>query len=130
LRAAELLREPGLLIVTQQGSSRIRRRRRARDSPGLQGASPESGIEHHDIDETAVAEFAKDTCAALLLSDRHPFRVCAQGGRFAFLPCAFRRGVVVLGAVLVGVVGRLVVVPDRDEGVLLVNGLQIRIAFV
>ena len=100
---------------------------------GLPGAADQPGVQHDEVEELAEAEGAVGALArpGLGLPDRHPLEVGLHGGRAPHEPVAFLfLDLVVLGAVGVGVVRDLVVVPDAHEGMEAVDLLQVGVRLV
>ncbi len=90
-------------------------------------------VQHQQVRQVSEAELAIDAVIWRLapFADRHPLAVRANCGGLARRPFSFAQlGIVIVRAVLPGVVRDLVVVPDADEGMLAMRGLQIRIALV
>jgi hypothetical protein len=103
------------------------------------GAVVLTGIKHDQIKQTSNAEASPDTEVIVHfdLTDRHPLKVSSDSIHLSLIDrntaVADERGlgVVELGsAIAVCVVRNLVVVPDRNPGVVLVRGEKIEIGAV
>ena len=100
---------------------------------GLPGAADQPGVQHDEVEQLPEAEGPVGALArpGLGLPDRHPLEVGLHGGRAPHEPVAFLfLDLVVLGAVGVGVVGDLVVIPDAHEGMEAVDLLQVGVRLV
>ena len=92
---------------------------------GAEGAQVQQGQVGELAEAQPAVGGARDRRA-----DRHPLEVGLLGGRLAVRPGALGALGVVVRAAGPGVVGELVVVPDRDDRRLVVQGLQIRVGLV
>ncbi len=117
--------QPGLLLRSQDLSRWIA----PVAGSDLLVAAVDARVEHEEIEQAAVGERAPDL-ADLPLADGHVLGIHLVGDGLSLGIGAFGRRIVVARAIPPGIVGRLVVVPHADEGVLLVRGLKIGVEAV
>jgi hypothetical protein len=94
---------------------------------GLAVAADDAGVERHQLGQVADGErpVHGQRVGGIAQPGRQPLVVGGDGGPQAVLPRAVLVGVVVLGPVAPGVVGDVVVVPDRDHRVAEVQRQQV-----
>ena len=92
----------------------------------------DAGIEHVQREQIAKVKAAVnlEQIGAVRRADRHPFVINLGRNIFACGPVALRQWVVVFCAADVGIVGKFMVIPNRDPGHLGMQGLQHRIRAV
>ena len=142
-RRAQAVEQPRLLRVAEQrarrvGVGRIGRReagaedRRMRRGAELLRARADPLLEHQHLGEIAIREPAVVVARIrqVRLAHGHPLVVGLQRDRHPGAPQTFGARRVVLRAIRPRVVRGLVVIPDRDQRMLAVHRLRVRIALV
>lgn len=99
---------------------------------GLLVAADQARVEHIKVGQVAEVDAAVDAqrVTRIGLADRLPFEVGLHGLVFAQLPQPFQADGMVFRAAAPSVVCAFVVVPDDDEGIILVQAAQVGVEFV